>query len=78
LLRRWRQAKHIECGDRPQQPLAVAKHDPKLFEVGLGQIGQYRFIYRVFAKDRFILREPQTAQLGGNVHGFSTACLSCH
>jgi len=48
---------------------AVAEHYPELFEVRLGQLGQNLRVDRVFAKDRFILRQVETAQPRGNVHG---------
>src|SRR5262249_12965011 len=59
----------VERSDRAQHPLAVAEHYPELLEIRLGQFGQNLEIDRVFAKDRFILRQIETAQPLGNVHG---------
>ena len=64
-----------ERGDRAQHPLAVAEQHAELFEVDLGQLGQNLRVDRVFAKDRFILRQVETAQPRRNVHGLPGGLL---
>jgi hypothetical protein len=60
-----------ERGGRAQHPFAVSEEDSEFFEIRLGQLGQGFEVDRVVAKDGCILREPETAQPVGDVHGTS-------